>query len=86
MTMFYRLPARELVPGVSTDSGMDIVDVHIPDYSGYVQYTTQTPGEDNSGDTLLREEGFLVDLAVFPDTRVDLSRHPAACAHRETEN
>jgi hypothetical protein len=83
MTVFYKIPARELVPGVSTDTGMDVMDVYFPDYAGYVQFSTQTPGEVNSGDTLLYEEEDLVDLAVFPDTRVDLSGKSSARDIRE---
>lgn len=85
MPIFYTLPAHQLVEGLSTDDGQDIVDVLVHGTS--ITATVYTPRPDDpDADAYNRAtpEGRiyghdeLVDLAVFDDTVVDLSRHPSA--------
>ena len=85
MSRFYKLPAHLLVTGVSTDDGQDVLEVQAAD--GLVTITVYTPWRDDPAEdaynrappeSRLYSGDRMVDLAVFPDTAVDLSRHPAA--------
>jgi len=89
MTVFYELPAGQLRQGVSTADAQDVLGVQF--FGGEVHATVYTPrpddpdaDEENRGcpeSRMYRAES-LVELAVFPDTATDLSRHPKACNRR----
>lgn len=82
--IFYSLPVRELVAGLSTDDGQDILGVSSPDDGRHVIAEVYTPRPD---DPELDEHNRLntesrvygrdesVGLAVFADTRVDGREH-----------
>lgn len=85
MPIFYAFPAHELVEGLSTDDGQDIVDVAVHGTS--VTTTVYTPRPDDpdadaynraTPESRIYGRDDLVSLAVFDDTAVDLSRHPSA--------
>lgn len=86
--VFYRLPARHLVPGVSTDDGRTVLDVRPGGHDdSHVLYDVFVPDlldaghdEENRVNPEGRIDGVddLVELAVFGHTEVDLSGHPAA--------
>jgi hypothetical protein len=82
---FYRLPARLLEEGMSTDDGQDILDIA---RGGELAFASvYTPRSDDSEqdelnrgepETRLYEANEWVDLAVFADTRVDGSGYAEA--------
>jgi len=85
MSIFYKLPAHLLVGGVSTDDGQDVMDVAV--HGPAVAVAVYTPRRDNpeadaanraAPETRVYDRDRLVSLAVYDDTAVDLSRHPAA--------
>jgi hypothetical protein len=82
---FYRLPARLLETGMSTDDGQDILTVSPGE--GWVLACVYTPRSDdpqqdevNRGETECRMYKLdeQVDLAVFADTLTDGSGYPDA--------
>jgi hypothetical protein len=84
--IFYTLPAQNLVEGVSTADGQDVISVDVGD-DGMVFAQVYTPRSDdpeqdasNRGapESRLYRVDDRVDLAVFSDTEVDLSEHDAA--------
>jgi hypothetical protein len=75
MPVFYRLPAKFLEPGTTTDTGQTITSVSASPTG--ILFETITPGYEN-GETLLCPADTLVNLATFDDTEVDLSEHPSA--------
>jgi len=85
MPTFYTLPAHLLVEGVSTDDGQEVLAVS--EHNGAMYATVYSPRSDdpdadayNRSTTELRvcDRDQLVALAVFDDTSLDLSLHPAA--------
>lgn len=85
MPVFYKLPAHLLVEGLSTADGQDVVEVTV--HGASVSATVYTPRPDDpdaddynrsTPEGRIYDRGELVDLAVFDDTAVDLSRHQAA--------
>lgn len=85
MPVFYSLPAHLLVEGLSTDDGQDVLSVSENNGSHYVNVYTprrddRSADEHNRSGPELRvyDTDQRVHLAVFDDTVVDLSRHPAA--------
>lgn len=82
--VYYTLPARHLVDGMSTAHGDDIFNVRVGD--DLVLYHAFTPSGDEaedeerqtSPDACCDPPDTRVDLAVFPDTAVDGSVHPDA--------
>jgi hypothetical protein len=83
--LFYKLPAQYLQLGVSTDDGQDVIAVQHAGKS--VFYTCCTPRPDDpdadaynrsAPETRFADRSRPVDLAVFEDTEVDLSKHPEA--------
>lgn len=85
MPTFYALPVRLLAAGLSTDDGQHVLAVS--DHNGSTYATVYTPRPDdpdadahNRAATELRvyDRDQMVALAVFDDTLLDLSRHPAA--------
>ena len=85
MSIFYRLPAHLLVGGVSTDDAQDVLDVTID--GDLVLVSVFTPRRDDPAadaenragpETRIYSRDRLVDLAVYPDTAVDMSLHPEA--------
>lgn len=83
--VFYELPAQFLQPGVSTDDGQDVLEVSVD--GGFVLVGVYTPRPDDPDRDLYNrcapESRFydpdrMVSLAVFEDTRIDLSRHAEA--------
>ena len=85
MAVFYEVPASELVAGVSTDDGQDVLGtVAIGDN---IQVEVYTPRLDDAmedlqnrgrSDTRVYASTRYIGLAVFDHTAVDLSQHPAA--------
>lgn len=84
--IFYTLPARELVEGMSTDDGQDVLDVTWDD-NGTIAAHVYTPRPDDpdqdaenaaAPDLRIYEPLEPVGLAVFPDTQVDGTDNPAA--------
>jgi hypothetical protein len=82
---FYRLPARLLEEGMSTDDGQDILDIE-PD-GELVFASVYTPRSDDSEqdelnrgepETRLYKANEWVDLAVFADTAIDGSGYADA--------
>ncbi|WP_145978005.1 hypothetical protein [Mycolicibacterium austroafricanum] len=91
MSVFYELPATELVEGLSTDDAQRILDVMRVGEA--IQVTVYTPRpDDDAQDRQNQEEsetrlfgvGSYVSLGAFPGTPVDLSRHPQARNRRES--
>lgn len=85
MPVFYDLPAGELVAGLSTDDGQDVLDVAV--HGGSVSVTVYTPRPDDADadadnrsapESRIHDRGSYVGLAVFPNTPTDLSQHPKA--------
>ncbi|MBR7830452.1 hypothetical protein KDK95_29395 [Actinospica sp. MGRD01-02] len=83
--VFYRLPARMLEVGMSTDDGQDILTLMPGDEWIIASVYTPRPDdpeqdEANRGETESRmyRPGEPVDLAVFADTLVDGSGLPEA--------
>jgi len=83
--LFYALPAQYLQLGLSTADGQDVIAVQHD--GNRVIYTCYTPRPDDPAadaynlsapETRIRDRGEPVDLAVFEDTEVDLSKHPEA--------
>ncbi|MFZ2242790.1 MAG: hypothetical protein WAV90_25100 [Gordonia amarae] len=77
--IFYELPADELVEGLSTDDGCDIVSVATSS-GGMILASVYQPGSiaSGQGETRAYVPGQLVRLGVFDGTEVDRSRHRAA--------
>ncbi|SIC63906.1 Uncharacterised protein [Mycobacteroides abscessus subsp. abscessus] len=88
--LFYWVPAECLVEGVSTDDGQDVLSVRrVSAFRGpeMVNFEVYTPRRDNPGidsenrdysESRYAPVGELVELCVFIDTVVDLTRHPKA--------
>lgn len=85
MTIFYTLPASQLVEGLSTDDGQDVVAVTFD--GSAVSATVYTPRPDDpdadaynraTPETRIYGRSQLVALAVFDDTTVDMSQRPEA--------
>lgn len=83
--VFYALPAQYLQPGVSTSDGQDVLEVSTD--GGFVSVVVYTPRPDDpeldsynrSGpESRIYDRNRPVSLAVFEDTRIDLSRHAEA--------
>jgi hypothetical protein len=86
LPVFYRLPARLLEEGMSTDDGQDILSV-TSDPDGLVFAEVYTPRSDDpelnqqnrcEPETRLYQANDWVDLAVFEDTDVDGSDYADA--------
>jgi len=84
-SLFYALPAQHLQLGVSTADGQDVVEVqHVGNNVIYTCYTPRPDDPDadaynrSAPETRIRDRSRSVDLAVFEDTEVDLSKHPEA--------
>ena len=78
-TEFYTAKAQDIVEGVSTADGQDVIDVYHDD--NYVSLTVYTPRSDDpeqdeqnrsEPETRIYDYDEKVDLAVFEDTEVDL--------------
>lgn len=88
--LFYWVPAECLVEGVSTDDSQDVLSVRrVSAFRGpeMVNFEVYTPRRDDPGidsenrdysESRCAAVGELVELCVFIDTVVDLSRHPKA--------
>ncbi len=81
----YELPASDLVEGLSTDDGQDIIG--LAELPGMVLATVYTPRPDNpdadadnmdNPETRVYSRDEMVRLAVFDDNGADLSGHPRA--------
>ncbi|MFA5711644.1 hypothetical protein [Mycolicibacterium sp.] len=90
MGVFYELPASAVVAGVSTDDAQDVLAVELT--GGDAHLTVYTPRPDDpdadadnmaSPETRVHRVDAWVALAVFEDTRVDLSRDSRARNRRE---
>lgn len=84
-TKFYELPAYLLEPGVSTSDGQDVIEVRLDGRSvSAIVYTPRPDDPDADAYNLSAPEGRVYDrdemvqLAIFDDTQVDLSKHPRA--------
>jgi len=77
--IFYRLPASDLEPGMSTADGQDILDMYEalgPDGVMWVYYHVYTPADDPTEDAQFRLGPEIrvdrptdwVDMADFPNT------------------
>lgn len=83
--VFYALPAQYLQPGLSTDDAQDILEVSAD--GGFVSVVVYTPRPDDpeldsynrsAPESRIYDRNRLVGLAVYGDTRIDLSRHAEA--------
>ncbi len=83
--VFYALPAQYLQPGLSTDDGQDVLEVNVD--GGFVSVVVYTPRPDDPEldsynrsvpESRIYDRNRLVGLAVFEDTRIDLSPHAEA--------
>lgn len=77
---FYSLPAHQLVRGLSTNDGQDILGVSSPDDGRHVIAEVYTPRPDDpeldehnqlNTESRIYSREVLVDLAVFADTVID---------------
>lgn len=94
-SIFYTLPARYVMPGMSTDDGQTIIGVESwPGTDPAVLIDKYTPRPDDAdADESNREQSSVrmarpderVSLAVFADTEVDGSRHPDAIIVRTVD-
>ncbi len=91
MAVFYELPATELVTGVSTDDAQDVLAVERRGNSVIAEVYTPRPDDPDADDhnranseSRIYGNAAYASLGVFPDTAVDLSRHPQARNYRET--
>lgn len=90
--IFYQLPARDLEEGMSTLDGQDYLDVSPPDTDGWVWTYVYTRHDNPRQDAINRSREVtriyraddMVDLAMFPNTKVDGSTLPRAVIIRPT--
>ncbi|MEB3023428.1 MULTISPECIES: hypothetical protein [Mycolicibacter] len=84
--LFYAMPAEFVMPGTSTSDGYDVQAVDV--WDGHVALTVHIrrgevplhPAARVEPATRVHQRRDLVELCVFADTALDLSRHPQATA------